>query len=98
MTKENPTYHTLVLIQHLIVLAQTDQENQRGDVLEAVNPFLSFTPLSTDIEQSVRELADFEHRLCDTRGLHTRAQNVLVCRQVRWVRHAIDDVEVAKIA
>ena len=35
------TYDALVLVQHLIVLAQRDEEDQGGDVLEAVNPLLS---------------------------------------------------------
>jgi len=38
-TEQSHTYHTLILVQHLIVLAQADQEDQRGNVFEAVNPF-----------------------------------------------------------
>lgn len=44
------TYHALIFVQHLVVLAQRDQEDQSGDVLETVNPLLTLGPLTTDIE------------------------------------------------
>ena len=38
------TYDALVLVQHLVVLAQIDQEHQSGDILETMNPLLSLRP------------------------------------------------------
>ena len=51
------TYHTLVLVQHLVVLAQRHEEHQRRDVLETVDPLLSLRALSADVEDLVRQLA-----------------------------------------
>ncbi len=68
--KKKKTYHPHVFVKHLIVLAETDQEHQSSDVLKAVNPLFALTALATDIEEPVRELADFEHCLRNTSGLH----------------------------
>ena len=72
------TYDTLIFIQHLVVLAQTDQEYQSGDILETVDPLLTFRPLTTNIEQLVCEFADLESRLGDTCRLDTGPEDVLV--------------------
>ena len=71
-------YDTLIFVQHLVVLAQTDQEHQSGDIFEAVNPLLTFRPLTTDVEQLIRQFADFEGRLGDTSGLDTGSEDILV--------------------
>jgi hypothetical protein len=46
----NDTHHTLVLVQHLIVLAQRDKEQQRRDILKTVDAFLPLGTLATDVE------------------------------------------------
>jgi hypothetical protein len=43
-------------VQDLIVLGHGDAENDRRYVFEAVDPFLSFRPLTSHIEQSVTQL------------------------------------------
>ena len=88
----------LVLIQHLIVLAQGDQEDQRSDVLEAVNPLLSLRALTANIEETVGELTDAEGSLRNTGRLDTRAENVLVSGQIAGVGHAVNGIEVAVTA
>ena len=88
------TYDALVLIQHLIILAQTNQKDQGGDVLETMNPLFPLTPLTTDIEQLVGQLADLECCLCDTCCLDTRTEDILVCGEVSGGSHTIDSVEV----
>jgi hypothetical protein len=45
----NDTYHTLVLVQHLIVLAQRDKEQQRRDILKTRDAFLPLGTLATDV-------------------------------------------------
>lgn len=72
------TYDALIFIQHLVVFAQTDQEDQSGDILKTVDPLLALRPLATDIEQLVREFANFESRLSDTSRLDAGPQDVLV--------------------
>jgi len=72
------TYDALIFVQHLIVLAQTDQKHQSGDVLKTVNPFLPLRPLTTDVKQLVCEFADLESRLGDTSGLDTRPKDILI--------------------
>jgi hypothetical protein len=50
----NCTYRRLVFVQDLIVLGHGDTENDRCYVFEAVDPFLSFRPLTAHIKQSVK--------------------------------------------
>ena len=50
----------LVLIEHLVVLAQSNQEDQCSDVFEAMDPFLSLRPLTANIKEAVGELSDAE--------------------------------------
>lgn len=59
-----------------------------------MDPLLPLTPLPTHIKQLVRQLPDLERRLRDTRCLHPRAQDVLVCGEVPRARHALDGAEV----
>src|ERR1700678_3496772 len=88
------TYHALILIQHLIVLTQTDQEYKRGHVLETVDPLPTFTPLATDIEQLIRQIANLERRFRDSCRLHTTPEDVLVGWEIRRGGHMVDRVEV----
>lgn len=39
----------IILLQHLVKLADSRQEHNQEDVLEAVDPLLSFCPLTPDI-------------------------------------------------
>jgi hypothetical protein len=47
------TYAILVFYKALIVTADRNEEEKAVDVLEAVNPLLSFGPLATNVEHSV---------------------------------------------
>jgi hypothetical protein len=84
-----------VLIQHLVVFRQRHKENERRNVLKAVDPFLTFTPLPSDIKQAIREVADTEHCFGDTGRLDARAEDVLVIGKITWLCHSLDGVEVA---
>lgn len=72
------TIYALILVEHLVILAERDQEHQRGYVLEAVDPLLSLTPLPTNIEELVRQLAHTEVCLGNTSRLDTRPQDILI--------------------
>lgn len=48
---EGCEYRGLVLVQHLVVLAHGDAEDDGRHVLEAVDPLLALTPLPPDVEQ-----------------------------------------------
>lgn len=76
------TVDGLVFEQKLVVLGDGDQEQDGGDVLEAVDPLLSLRSLTTDVEHAVGQVADDEGSLGDTGGLDTRAQDVLVVGDV----------------
>ena len=91
------TVDSLVLKKQLIVLRNGDQEEDGGNVLEAVNPLLTFGTLSSDIKHSVCELADNEGSLGDTSGLNTRSQDILVVWHVVVLCDSGNIVEVAKI-
>lgn len=74
MSREAP-YRCLVFMKHLVVLRHRDAEYDRGDVLEAVDPFLSLGPLPADVEQSGTGVG---------RGCLSQAFN-LTCRVCRYV-------------
>ena len=59
-----------------------------------MNPLLPFTPLSSNVEQLVRELADLESRLRDTSGLDTTPEDILVGGEVAGCADAVNRVEV----
>ena len=85
----------LVLKEQLVVLGDGDEEEDGGDVLEAVNPLLTLRPLATDVEHAVCEVSDDEGRLGDTGRLDTRPQNILVVRHVVGRGNASNVIKVA---
>jgi hypothetical protein len=62
----------------LVILAQADQGHERCDVLEAVDPFLLLTPLTTNVKQLVGQLSDLETRLCNPSRLDTTPEDILI--------------------
>lgn len=89
------TVDGLVLEEQLIILGNGDQEQDSGNIFKAMNPLLSLRPLSSDIEHPICEVSNDESGLCDTSGLDTRSENVLVVRHVIGLRNPFDVVEVA---
>lgn len=47
-----------------------------------MNPFLSLRPLTPHIEHPVRQRPKVENCFCDTSGLQSRTQNILVRRTI----------------
>lgn len=45
------THRGFVFMEHLVVATQRDTEDDRCDILEAVDPLLAFWPLAPDIEE-----------------------------------------------
>lgn len=86
----------LIFEEQLIVLGDRDQEEDGSDILETMDPLLTLRTLSTDVEHPVCELADDECGLCNTGGLNTRPQDILVVWHVVVLRDAGNIVEVAK--
>ena len=66
----HPIY-SLVLKQKLIILRDGNEEEDRRDILEAVDPFLAFRPLTTDIEHPIGKFTDDEGGLRNASGLDT---------------------------
>ena len=93
-THEDITHHTLILVQHLIVLTQPHQKHERGHVLETMYPLLALASLTSDIHQLVRQLPDFERRLGDARRFDSGAEDILVGRDISRRSQAIDSVKV----
>lgn len=60
------TYAIAVFHQHVVVAANCDQEENDLDVVENVDPLLTFRPLSTDIEHAVRQVTSVKDSLADT--------------------------------
>jgi hypothetical protein len=89
------TVDGLIFEQQLVVLRDGDQEENGGDVLEAVDPLLSLRSLTTDVEHAVGQVANDEGGLGDTSRLDTRAEDILVVGDVVGGGDAVDRVEVA---
>ena len=49
------THRGLVFVEHLVIAAERDAEDDGRDVLEAVNPLLAFRSLAPDVEQPAGE-------------------------------------------
>lgn len=45
------THRGLVFVEHLVIAAERDTEDDGRDVLEAVDPLLAFRPLAPDVKQ-----------------------------------------------
>ena len=88
--------HGLVFEEKLVVFRNSDQEEYRGHILEAMNPFLPLGPLSTNIKHAVGEIADNECGFGDAGGLDTRSENVLVVRDVVRLGNALNGIEVTE--
>ena len=69
-------------MQHLVVLRHGNAEDDGGDVLKTMDPFLPFWSLSSDVEQLEVEVLEGEVDFHDARRLHSRPQDVLLCRLV----------------
>jgi len=59
-----------------------------------MNPLLTFTSLTSDVKELVRQFADLEGGLRDTSRLYSAPQDILICRHVSWCAHAVDCIEV----
>lgn len=90
------TVDGLVLEQQLVVLGDGDQEEDGGDILEAVNPLLTLRSLATHVEHAVGQIANNEGGLGDTSGLDTRAENILVSGEIVGLSNAVNRVKVTR--
>lgn len=65
-----------ILVEHLVVFGNGDEEDDGRNVLEAVDPLFALRALSSNIEHAVLELSNLKVGLGDTGRLDTRAKNV----------------------
>ena len=91
------TVDGLIFEEQLIIFGDGDQEENCGDILEAVNPLLAFRSLTTNIKHAVGEIADDKGSLSDTSSLDTRSQNILVAGNIIWCGDTLDRVKVTKV-
>lgn len=89
------TVDSLIFEKELVVFGDGDEEQNRGDVLEAVDPLLTFRSLTTNVEHAVGQVANDECGLGDTGGLDTGAEYVLVIGHVVRLSDAVNGVKVA---
>lgn len=68
----------LILHQALVVSGNGDKEKQAVDVLETVDPLLSFGSLSSNIEHSVRKGTEVEDGLGNTSRSQSGSEHILV--------------------
>lgn len=89
------TVDRLVFEEELVIFGDSHQEEDSGDVLEAVNPLLTLRSLSTNVKHSVGEVANNESSLGDTSRLDSRSENILVIGDVVGLSDAVYRIEVA---
>jgi hypothetical protein len=89
------TVDSLIFEEELVVLGDGDKEENGGDILEAVNPLLTFGTLSTNVKHAVGEVTNDEGGFGDTRGLDTRTEDILVTRKVVGLSDALNRIKVA---
>ena len=66
------------------------------NAFKAVNPLLTFRPLSTNVEHVVSKIAQIEQGFCDASCPQTGAQNILIVRKVVGSKEAVNVGIVAK--
>ena len=74
----------------MVVAADSYEEKDDLDVVEDVNPFLSFRTLTTDIKHAVSQIAQLEDGFCDSGSAQPRAEDVLVRGEVVLSKEALD--------
>lgn len=89
------TVDRLVFKQELVVFGNGDKEENRGHVLEAVNPLLPLRPLTTHVEHPVRQVADDKGSFRNTGSLDTRAEDILVSGEIVGLGDALNAIKVA---
>jgi hypothetical protein len=90
------TVDGLILEQQLVVFGNGDEEENGGDVLEAVDPLLTLRSLTSNIEHAVGKVTNDECGLGDTSCLDTGSENVLVVGNVVGSGDAVNRIEVAR--
>lgn len=85
----------LIFEQQLVVLGNSDEEQNSSHVLEAVNPLLTLRPLATHVEHPVSEITNDKGRLGNTGGLDTGTKDILVVGHVVGSSDTSDVIEVA---
>jgi len=90
------TVDSLVFKKQLIIFGNSNEEEDSGDILKAVDPLLSLRTLSTNIEHTVCKISNNEGGFGDTSGLYTRSEDVLVIWHIIWLCNALNVVKVAR--
>lgn len=70
-------YSVLVFDETLVVTTQADQEEDAGDVLEAVYPFATLALLTTDVDHQHLVFTQMEDSFCDTNSPCARVNDIL---------------------
>mmetsp|Transcript_16373 Transcript_16373/g.26855 ORF Transcript_16373/g.26855 Transcript_16373/m.26855 type:complete len:342 (+) Transcript_16373:165-1190(+) len=83
----------LVLVELHVVLTESDAEDERRDVLEAVDPLLALVSLASDVHHAPVDTAELERDFGDTGGSRARPQKIVLCWRVVGLGDAIDVVK-----
>lgn len=62
----------------MIILVDCHHKDNRGDILKAVDPFLTLGALATDVHHAVSQFANKEDSLGDSGRLDSRPENILI--------------------
>lgn len=90
------TVDSFIFEKQLIVLGDSDQEEDCRDILKAMDPLLSLGTLSSNIEHAVGKVSNDEGGFGDTRGLDTGAKDILIIWHVIMLSDSFDVIKVAR--
>lgn len=87
--------YSLVLEKELVVFGDSHQEQDCGDILKTMYPFLALRSLSSYVEHAVGEVLDDEGGFRNACGLDTGSEHILVIGYVVMGCDALDRIKVA---
>lgn len=90
------TVDGFVFEKKLVVLGDSNKEEDGRDVLEAVDPLLTLRTLTADVEHAVGKVTNDERSFGNTSGLDTRAKDILIVWQVVRLSDAANGIEIAE--
>lgn len=79
----------------MVKATDRDQEKHHLNIIEYVDPLLSFRSLSADIKHAVCEVSRLKHRLADARRSQPCSEDILIVWEVVFGEEAVDVAEVA---
>lgn len=67
---------------HLIILRDSHNENQALNTFETMNPLLSFTSLTSNIKNTIKQIANMKFNFCYSSRLDSCSNDIFISRNI----------------